>query len=114
MLPGRGTPGRENTATNGRVTLEIQAISPIRIPPITPTSTAAPASFEGILGQALQGLAATQARADSQAADLAAGKDVSLVDTVLAMEQSSLSFNLAMQVRDKVIGAYQDVMRMQF
>ncbi|HZW33966.1 MAG TPA: flagellar hook-basal body complex protein FliE, partial [Isosphaeraceae bacterium] len=85
MLPGRGTPGRENTATNGRVTLEIQAISPIRIPPITPTGTATPASFEGILGRALQGLSATQARADSQAADLAAGKDVSLVDTVLAM-----------------------------
>jgi flagellar hook-basal body complex protein FliE len=44
---------------------------------------------------------------------LATGQDVSLVDTVLAMERTSLSFSLAMQVRNKVVEAYQDVMRMQ-
>lgn len=94
--------------------MEIRAIAPVGIPGLTPPTRVSQSSFENVLGQALQSLATGQARADSQIADLAAGRDVSLVDTVLAMEQSSLGFSLAMQVRNKVVEAYQDVMRMQF
>jgi flagellar hook-basal body complex protein FliE len=61
----------------------------------------------------VQNLSDLQTSADSQATKLATGQNVSLVDSVLAMEQTSLSFKLAMQVRDKVVEAYQDVMRMQ-
>lgn len=76
------------------------------------TGAASP-SFEGVLGREMQNLTNLQQRADSQAVDLATGKDVSLVDSVLTMEQLSLGFKFVMQVRDKAIGAYQDVMRMQ-
>jgi flagellar hook-basal body complex protein FliE len=93
------------------------SVSP-RINPINPSNISLGASskagsFEGLLGKAVQNLASLQQGADTRAAQLATGQDVSLVDTVLAMERTSLSFSLAMQVRNKVVEAYQDVMRMQ-
>lgn len=44
---------------------------------------------------------------------LAAGGPVQLHDTMLQMEQARLAFQLAIQVRSRVLEAYQDVMRMQ-
>jgi len=70
-------------------------------------------SFENLVGKAVQDLADQQARADQLAIQLATGDDVSLVDVVLAMEETSLGFKMAMQVRNKAIEAYHDVMRMQ-
>ena len=96
--------------------MQIQPISLLNLNGVATTekATASTPSFEGVLGQALQSLSNLQNSADAQAANLAAGKNVNLVDSVLAMEQTSLSFKLAMQVRDKVVEAYQDVMRTQF
>ncbi len=92
----------------------IRPIAPISIPSTSLNSSAPSASsFEAVLGKAVQNLSDLQKTADAQVVDLATGKSVNLVDSILAMEQTSLSFKLAMQVRDKVIEAYQDVMRMQ-
>lgn len=76
---------------------------------------AAPAgnSFENVLGQALQGLNSSQNLADQQATNLATGQNVNLVDTVLTMQETSIDFKMAMQVRNKVIDAYQEIMRTQ-
>ncbi len=92
----------------------IRSIAPISIPSTSLNARAPGASsFESVLGKAVQGLSDLQKTADAQAIDLATGKNVNLVDSILAMEQTSLSFKLALQVRDKVIEAYQDVMRTQ-
>lgn len=97
--------------------MAIAPISPITMPgmpSVSPTAGAGqPSSFEGMLGNAVQGLADAQKNADTRAVGLATGQNVSLVDTVLAMQQTSLDFKLAMQVRDKVLEAYQDVMHTQ-
>ena len=61
----------------------------------------------------MQTLSSTQKTADQNAIGLATGKNVNLVDSVLSMQQTSLDFKMAMQVRDKVLEAYQDVMRTQ-
>lgn len=45
--------------------------------------------------------------------DFALGKDVELHQVVLATEQASLALQLTVQVRNKVIEAYQELMRMQ-
>ncbi len=81
--------------------------------PATAAGASGSSSFEGVLGQTLQGLSNVQGTADKQAIGLATGKDVSLVDTVMSMEQTSLNFKMVMQVRDKVVEAYQEVMRTQ-
>ncbi len=54
-----------------------------------------------------------QKTADSMAIDLATGKSQNIHDTMLATTQAELSFNLMVQVRNKVLEAYQEVMRMQ-
>jgi flagellar hook-basal body complex protein FliE len=38
---------------------------------------------------------------------------MSLHDTMIAMEQADVSFRLMMQVRNKIVDAYQEIMRIQ-
>jgi flagellar hook-basal body complex protein FliE len=40
------------------------------------------------------------------------GENVPLTDVVLAMQKSSLSFEATMQVRNKVLRAYEEIMNM--
>lgn len=54
-----------------------------------------------------------QKTADASALDLATGQPVDLHDVMLAQTRASLGLNLAVQVRNKLVEAYQDVMRMQ-
>ena len=44
---------------------------------------------------------------------LAAGDAASLHDVMIRMEEARLSMQLAVQIRSRVLEAYQDVMRMQ-
>jgi flagellar hook-basal body complex protein FliE len=45
--------------------------------------------------------------------DFALGKDVELHQVVLASEQASLALQLTIQIRTKIVEAYQEIMRMQ-
>jgi flagellar hook-basal body complex protein FliE len=51
-----------------------------------------------------------------QSADMRAaferGEDVPLTDVVLSMQKSSLAFEATLQVRNKVLKAYEDIMNM--
>ncbi len=40
------------------------------------------------------------------------GEDVPLTDVVLAMQKSSLSFEATLQIRNKVLRAYEDILNM--
>ncbi len=40
------------------------------------------------------------------------GEDVPLTDVVLAMQKSSLSFEATLQIRNKVLKAYEDILNM--
>jgi len=51
--------------------------------------------------------------ADQAIQDLAAGKATDIHKTMIAMEKAEVSFQLMMQVRNKVVAAYQEIMRMQ-
>lgn len=77
----------------------------------------APAGAGHGFGQALTDAISTldrlQQEADSQTMALAAGEPVELHDVMLAQDRASLSLQLALQVRNKLVEAYQDVMRMQ-
>jgi flagellar hook-basal body complex protein FliE len=44
---------------------------------------------------------------------LLAGKNVSLHQTVIAMEEAQVSFQLMVEVRNKLLESYQELMRMQ-
>lgn len=70
-------------------------------------------SFQKLLTDAVGSLEKMQSEADSSAAKLAAGEPVELHEVLLATEKANIGFQLAVQVRNKVVDAYQEVMRMQ-
>jgi flagellar hook-basal body complex protein FliE len=51
--------------------------------------------------------------ADRELQALATGQTQNLHQTMIALEEAKLSFQLLVQVRNRVLEAYQDVMRMQ-
>lgn len=92
--------------------------------PILSAASGAAPTGESAVGKTLDGfgqslLDATRAldelqkTADASALDLATGQPVDLHDVMLAQTRASLGLNLAVQVRNKLVEAYQDVMRMQ-
>jgi flagellar hook-basal body complex protein FliE len=73
-------------------------------------------SLEGFgkaLTEAISSLDRLQQEADAGSLALASGEPVELHEVMLAQERASLSFELAVQVRNKLVEAYQDIMRMQ-
>ncbi|HLH25583.1 MAG TPA: flagellar hook-basal body complex protein FliE [Chloroflexota bacterium] len=69
--------------------------------------------FGQSLTRAVDSLNRLQQEADVAAVQLAAGEPVELHDVMIAQDQATLGFQLAVQVRNKLVEAYQDVMRMQ-
>jgi len=67
----------------------------------------------GGFGQLLDNLSAAAAGADQAMVDVAVGADTDLHDVVLAVEMESLAFDLAVQIRNRLVDMYQEVSRMQ-
>ncbi|GGH82258.1 flagellar hook-basal body complex protein FliE [Pullulanibacillus pueri] len=70
-------------------------------------------SFSNILGQALDKVNQSETASDDAVNQLLSGKANNLHDVMIAMEKSEVTLKLAVEVRDKVVNAYQEVMRMQ-
>lgn len=70
-------------------------------------------SFGDLLKTALQDANQSQLDADKAVQELMAGRNKDLHGTMIAMEKADVNFRLLTQVRNKVIDAYREVMRMQ-
>lgn len=97
--------------------MQISGITPITTPLIPATPTASPkegaSSFGTLLEQAVASLDGLQEKATDAAVSLASGNGVELHGALIATEEANLAFQLALQMRNKLIEAYQEVMRMQ-
>ena len=69
-------------------------------------------SFGNMLTDSIKQVNRLQVEADSNINDLATGKQTDIHRTMIAMEKASISFELLMQIRNKVISAYDRIMRM--
>ena len=69
-------------------------------------------SFIDVLSHGIQEVNELQRDADKKSVDIVTGKSGDLHEAMLASTQAELSFNLMVQIRNKVLEAYQDVMRM--
>lgn len=94
------------------------------LPPIQPispdagassASAAAPSSdgFGGLLGKAVDGLQSDMQQSSAASQQLAAGQATDVNQVVSAVERASLDLQLATQVRNKMVDAYQEIFRMQ-
>jgi flagellar hook-basal body complex protein FliE len=71
------------------------------------------ASLGSALSRAVESLDRTQKGAELEIARAVAGESPDLHQTVIALQTADLQFQLAMQVRNKLVGAYEEIMRMQ-
>jgi flagellar hook-basal body complex protein FliE len=70
--------------------------------------------FADVLKSSLDGINQTQHQAEEMQKAFVLGDDkVSLSDTMIAMQKANISFQTAVQVRNKVVAAYNDIMNMQ-
>lgn len=79
-------------------------------------SAAAPAQaapdFGATLKGALQQVNASQARASELAAAYERGEVTDIAQVMVARQESGIAFEATLQVRNKLLSAYQDIMRM--
>jgi flagellar hook-basal body complex protein FliE len=70
--------------------------------------------FEDTLRSAVQGVQQMEGNAQQQVAGLVSGNGQDVHSAALAVEQANLSFELMLQVRNKIVSAYQEISRLQF
>ena len=70
-------------------------------------------SFKDLLNKAISDLNDTQVGANSAIQNLATGGSDNLHDVMISMEKAEMTLQYAIQVRNKVMDAYQSVIQMQ-
>jgi flagellar hook-basal body complex protein FliE len=81
--------------------------------PVRAAAGAAPGAFQEALTSAIGRVEAFSQNANASVQNFLSGEGEELHTTVLATQRAELSFELFMQVRNKVVNAYQEIMRMQ-
>ena len=86
--------------------------------PASPLSPPAGGSQEGGFGstlkEAMNQVNELDQDSQSQVADLLQGKRQDLHNVMIAVEKADVAFQLMMQVRNKIVNAYQEVSKLQF
>jgi flagellar hook-basal body complex protein FliE len=92
-------------------------IAPIAPPTLGSASTAPSATgdtgFGETLSRALSEVNEMQLQSRDAAVAVAAGKPVDTAQMVVGVEKANISLQFAIQVRNKLLEAYQELMRMQ-
>lgn len=70
-------------------------------------------TFSDVLRQSVDKVNEFQSQADTAIKELVAGKNKNIHETLLAVERADISLKLMMQVRNKIVDAYKEIMRMQ-
>jgi len=97
--------------------MSVPAIEAIQIipAPVAPALEQAPqgSRFEALVSAGLDGTNRALLRTEADAQRLAAGEVQNLHQVMIHMEEAKTSFQLILQVRNRLLDAYQEVMRMQ-
>ena len=92
-------------------------ISPISSIPVVQLSPApvntGPGGFGAVLESAINSVENVRQQSTAMVEQFLAGEGGELHTTVLATQRAELSFQLFLQARNKVVDAYQEIMRMQ-
>jgi flagellar hook-basal body complex protein FliE len=80
---------------------------------VQPQSAQAGRSFSDFLGEMVRDVNVKQANAGEAIEGVLAGENVPLHQAMIAVEEASVSFQLMVEVRNKLLESYQELMRMQ-
>lgn len=70
-------------------------------------------TFSDMLKDSIEEVNDLKIEADAAIVNLATGKSGDIQGTILALEKADVSFKLMMEVRNKIVSAYQELMRTQ-
>lgn len=71
------------------------------------------AEFGNILETAIDRVELSHSAAENAVNKFVSGEESEVHSTVMAVQRAELDFELALQVKNKVVSAYQEIMRMQ-
>ena len=74
---------------------------------------AKPVEFLNVLSDSLEKVNQNQVQADTAMKELVAGRSKNIHETMLTIERADASLKMMMQVRNKILDAYKEIMRMQ-
>ena len=72
------------------------------------------AAFHDVLDGAIDDIQQLEVQAQTQVAGVLEGSGADVHTAMIAVEKADLSFQLMMQVRNKIVSAYEEISRMQF
>jgi flagellar hook-basal body complex protein FliE len=96
------------------------AIASLRILPaetdlaaLSPSPSSEP-GFRDVLHSAIDEIQQLEGQAQAKVAGVLEGNGADVHSALIAVEKADLSFQLMMQVRNKIVSAYEEISRMQF
>jgi flagellar hook-basal body complex protein FliE len=92
----------------------ISSIAPVGLAPevAAPGPAAEPGAFGSVLSEAIRRVEGDRAESRASVERFLAGEPEEIHHLVLNAQKAELSFELFLQVRNKVVQAYQEIMRM--
>ena len=100
--------------------MPIQPINPNPIPAIPdinpkqkPSASSSTQQISQSFEDMLTNLNQSQQKSDDLVAQMSRGENVDLHTVMIAMEENNVNFNVALGIRDKLVEAYREIMRMQ-
>jgi flagellar hook-basal body complex protein FliE len=82
--------------------------------PVAENSNSPEPGFHEVLGSAIDEIQQLGSEADTAVAGVLNGTGTDVHAAMIAVEKADLSFQLMMQVRNKIVSAYEEISRMQF
>jgi flagellar hook-basal body complex protein FliE len=103
--------GKQSLSAPEGSTLRTMEAEGMKIP--DPSGVEGPKGFGDMLKESIEQVNQAQVSADHSIKELAAGRTKNIHETMLTIENADASLKLMMQVRNKVLDAYKEIMRMQ-
>lgn len=92
----------------------ITPVTPVAFPDkISGASSGQGGSFASALDSAIEGIEKPGRDANRAIQNFLSGENEELHTVALATQRAEMAFNLGLQVRNKIVSAYQEVMKMQ-
>ena len=88
-------------------------IDPQQLRTATPSSTKPTKSFKDTLAETIGEVQRLQTEADTTIKKLVTGEIKDVTDAMVAVEKADVAFQTMMVVRNKIVAAYEEIMRMQ-
>jgi len=105
---------RQDLLARSQALRDIRAASQSReLLPGGPTATGTPGiDFAGTLSNAIKQVNAVQKRSGDMQAGYERGEVTDIAQVMLARQEAGIAFEATLQVRNKLLNAYQEIMRM--